>query len=842
MTFRSTLSKIITVALCIAGFCHSSVYGINLKSEKWEVETAPDGKVRRYAAGNVVVPFREDAFAGPSWEGVDMRCVSSDSLSYVGEKEGIEYSVKYIPMPDHLAVECTITNRTDSVFAPERASFNIGIDSEMQSYPQWNDRFFPTLMRCEKDFAWGYFMSPQGKIMAVGVEEPVASYSLQYIYRDIIEWRWGHRIFTGAWDMLHCGPLPERHPQNLDRLNPGESRSWTIHLGTVDSLAAVKLQLAQWIKAPMIELDAYTIKPGEECGLTIHASAPVKYVELIDTNGNKIKLAPQPSADSGKSIRASIPVIETPGLYRIVAIDAAGKRAEASLHVRRPWDEYLRQARDMVAENPPLVGNSCESFYGYYPAFLAARHYPSASDSAMVTRLEQDMNLLVDTITGHPAEGVTSHRIQNFSTMMGILADLYEATDEARHLEIASRIGDFLSSGDVQFPDGSYRAGATHYTAVIYPAKSMLELAEAELAHFKASGDSVWLERAHRHKQSALAAIADLAERRDNIATEGEMTFEDGMISCSALQLAMGATVTDDPEQRRKFLDAAEYMLRGHRCLEQDLIPDARMRGATLRYWEALDIYFSPNQVMNSPHGWTAWKIYALYYLYLLTGDETYMRDMTDTLGACVQLMAPDGHLRWGFLPDPYIKGRVCIPSPEGHGRFEYADSIVGEQYMDMISPWMRPDDEHTLMNFGGIGGAGDHTVYEIFKALEEVAISTAYIRFADGELTTSDNCRADLVELSSYSENPADTTLLEIADRCLVVSTDPEVDKIHIYTTRPLMLQLRPAHLAQSSSPLLRLQNTRFIPLAPGAHLLRAGRLTSFSFNDAAVQAPKAQ
>lgn len=149
------------------------------------------------------------------------------------------------------------------------------------------------------------------------------------------------------------------------------------------------------------------------------------------------------------------------------------------------------------------------------------------------------------------------------------------------------------------------------------------------------------------------------------------------------------------------------------------------MRGATLRYWEFLDIYFSPNQAMNSPHGWTAWKIYAVYYLYRLTGKQEYLTDLLDTMGACAQLMTPDGHLRWGFIPDPYVDGRLCVPAKGGSkGEWTFTDTIVGECYLDMVSPWLRPADDNTLCTFGQIGGAGDNTVYEIFKAMEETVMN----------------------------------------------------------------------------------------------------------------------
>lgn len=43
--------------------------------------------------------------------------------------------------------------------------FRLGIDSYMDSYPQWNRKFFPTALRCEKSVFWSYFISPEGKML-----------------------------------------------------------------------------------------------------------------------------------------------------------------------------------------------------------------------------------------------------------------------------------------------------------------------------------------------------------------------------------------------------------------------------------------------------------------------------------------------------------------------------------------------------------------------------------------------------------------------------------------------------------------------------------------------------
>lgn len=96
-------------------------------------------------------------------------------------------------------------------------------------------------------------------------------------------------------------------------------------------------------------------------------------------------------------------------------------------------------------------------------------------------------------------------------------------------------------------------------------------------------------------------------------------------------------------------------MIGVHECLEQMLIPDCRMNGASLRFWEAqYDVMIRANFV-NSPHGWSAWTIYAKFYLYLLTAKSKYLVEMLNALGACVQLMDLDGNLRWAFAADPQI-------------------------------------------------------------------------------------------------------------------------------------------------------------------------------------------
>ena len=86
----------------------------------------------------------------------------------------------------------------------------------MVKFPEWNERFFPTLLRCEKSHFWGYFMRPDGVILAVASPDPVVAWAKVYNAG-------GHRLFTPCLDFINTGPQPARHPHVPQMLSPGES-------------------------------------------------------------------------------------------------------------------------------------------------------------------------------------------------------------------------------------------------------------------------------------------------------------------------------------------------------------------------------------------------------------------------------------------------------------------------------------------------------------------------------------------------------------------------------------------------------------------------------------------
>lgn len=779
MSYQYT-SLLVCFLFCIFTGCPFSLFAkecftMGNEQQGWKVSIrSENGTIEQYQqwTGNKweTILFRNDSLSGPSWMGVKLHPSATSPHTFSSQKDNIHYTITYRAASDHLIMECTLSNQSTKLFVPEHSRFYIGIDSEMKTYPEWDTKFFPTLMRCEKNFAWGYFMSPRQIIMAIGVEEPVASYALNYVYESSFKWEWGHQIKTACFDFLHSLPLPARHPQNMISLKPYETKKWTLHLGYIRQLPEVKEKLSRWIQAPMIECEKYTITGKEQSSICIHSENNLKELTVTDPSGRLTMLPIKKITENMYS--AIFKSSNQKGVYWIKAVAINGKTAEASIYVRNSWSWYLKNARDFVAKNPPLFSNGCEAFYGYYTAFLAARHFPDKTkDKSLEERFNRTLPLFIDTLTWIPKESAAPDRVQNFSSLIGMLVDLWETTGNCSYLEKAAHIGDYLCSERVQSADGAYRSKGTHYTAVIYPAKSMLELAAAEKNFISRPS---WRTRYERHKQSAKRAINDLLLRLDDIQTEGDMTFEDGMITCSALQLALQALSEEDSIMREKYTAAAVYLMNKHQCLEQRLIPDCRMRGGTLRYWEALDVYFVPNQVMNSPHGWTAWKIYASYYLYLLTGKVDYLTDFMDTLGACAQIMDLHGHLRWGFTPDPYIKGQVCMEKKDKKHDWYPVDSIIGEQYLEMISPWLRPDDENTICAFGERGGSGDNTVQEIFKAMEECTLTSAYVVIDSKGQLQSWNCSA------RYKE--------EILQ---VIPDEKTIRNIHINSSRNVELEI---------------------------------------------------
>ncbi len=705
----------LAAAIGLWSLCSPGAQASGLENDRWRVELAADRTIRSLSLkrGETwdTVSFRHDRHAGPKW--------------YGQAPEGIERTVDYRLDGDRLAVIARIHNGTGETYAPEKAGLTFGLSNYMAAYPAWNEIYFPTMLRCEKTHFWGYLMNPNGRIIGIASPDSIASWSLRYNagYGSGIPGApfWGHRVYTFDLDLLCAGPLPERHPQTLDRLEPGETRSWTILLTDIPSLADV---------------------PASLSALSGH---PFENIEIM----------PAPP---------------------------------------RPWSWYLQRAREAALKDTQKASWNCENWYGFYSAYLAHIYFP---DAELLAKTDERFGLVMaqmyDTVTMAPLPGRMPDRIQNHSTTIGMYVDRYRATGSLRDLEKAALLADWIID-NAQVPDGSYRRGKTHYTSVIYVAKSLMELylRERELP------GAVWQERYLRHFNSAKRAVDQLMLGVGAMDTEGELTFEDGMISCSALQIAAFALQLEqsDPAEAARYTKTAIDLLRSHDCLTQLVVPDERMRGGTLRFWEAQYDVMTGHNMLTSPHGWTSWRTYATYYVYLLTGEVKWLIQTMNALGSSVRSVNSDtGELYWAFVVDPQVRTvqtRRGYDFPDARPDSYNANQhkaeegetvpvVIGEQYVPMVAGWFTAN-------------SSDNDVHEHFKCLEEIALTSAHVAEREDGTFVAFNCHLT-------QNGPAKLT---------IVPNESVVSQVHVNLRRPARVRIEwPG------------ARTRTCTVAPGMHWL---------------------
>ena len=687
------------------------------------------------------INFRNDEFAGPSLWMNDIPVKKNDTLSY---------QILYQVEGERLAIKVICHNLLETKLENIQLSLRLGIDTEMASYPHWRNVFFPTLMRCEKSHFWGYFMTPTGRILTVACPDPIASYHLHYNNsKHKISFGNGHRIRTVSLDLLNPAPLPERHPQDLS-LSPGESRIWTVYLEEAASLSDVAKVVSKNANAPAFQADYYTLAPGENSQISIFSSSVPK-VSVVTPGGvnNKVKVK-----RNNKQLYTFSYRMSDVGVYTFMAYNSKGQVAEMKLSCRRAqYSDYIQAARLASLKYQQKTNSNAECWYGLFSAMIAREYFPEQAVDDEVNKVFHQINKMTFDLDTHMPLN-NPWRIQDTALKAALWAQYYRTTINIEHLRWAADLADFImtkqvpETADIMLRgvavDGAYRAGKTHYTSVIYVAKGIMEVMKEEKKLMGTSDE--WTARYKRHYASVKKAMDDLAFHLDNIQTEGEMTFEDGMISCSYTQLSEFALLQPEgSKERAYYTEAAEKLAGMHRCLSQILIPDSRMNGGSLRFWESqYDILTMPD-MMNSPHGWSAWRIYGLRNLYLLTGKYDYLQQMINAIGSCIQLIDPvTAKLNWAFICDPYIVAQRFVPDIERPGKGKHVEQILGEQYLPMISDWYRVDTTKFASSFGRFdGGSCDNDVHEIFKCLGEVLLTSAYIyEEPNGKLITH-NCVA---------------------------------------------------------------------------------------------------
>lgn len=711
------------------------------KHSGWECRISDKGTLEQiiFKSGrqNDTVPFfREKGNAGPSFyanlgkEDINVQWIPDGYRSYRATIDGTECRLTYKEWRGQPAMEITLQNKGNVPFQPIKAGLKLGIDTYMDKYPDWFGKYFPTLMMNEKTHFYGYLQTPSGHTLGIVSPQPVASWSVDYNlgYQDPApHWFMGHRIESLNLDLMNALPLPEHCPQDLWQLKQGESKTWTIAFMDISTPEGFEETIRKVAGIPMIRMNQTVFQPKETAVFEVLASSPT--IAVTNDRGEQLPVTVKEKSGKVKEVSCTLPAT---GLYTIKVTDG-DKQSEGTLSAHASWKWTLERARAGALKYHQKATSHIESWYGFHSSFIAARYFPEKKqDAALRSRFDYLFGLLHDQTRMIPLYHAS--RIQNTSGTIGLLVDKYEAYKDIEDLKKASRLADWLLN-TWQRKDGAYVNHNTVYTSVIYVAKSMLELtlAERELAR----QDATWKEAADRHYASAKRAIDQLVASQGDFETEGELTFEDGMISCSALQIGMLALMQPDGKERKHYTDAMLQILDSHDCLTQLRVPDARRRGGTMRYWEAqYDVQMLPN-MFNSPHGWSGWRAYATYYAYLLTGDERLLKETYNAMGAFSNLIDyRTGDLRWAFVVDPYLKVKQACsadthvtadslsfgnPHPELYDTREF---VIGEQYVNMVSDWQTVNTQ-------------DNDVHELFKCIGETMLTNAFVvERADGEVT----------------------------------------------------------------------------------------------------------
>ena len=711
----------------------------HFRAAGWDCQIAASGHIERIvfkgkAASDTIPFFSGRGKPGPSFyvnmgaDDVVAEWQPDGRLAYRAEIDGIVCQLQYVKWRDLPALRITMANRSHTPFQPVKAGLKLGVDTYMEKYPEWNRKFFPTLMRNERTHFYGYMQTPGGSVLGIVSPDAVASWSVDYNlgYQDPAPlWFMGHRIESLNIDLMNALPLPSHNPQNQWMLRDGEERTWTVAFVSVPSLDSFERTVSKAAALPMIEMPYTACAADGSVEFAVYGQKPEVSVTGLD--GKPVRL----SAKSGDGRSVYSCVLPEEGLYD-VSVSSGGRTATGVLVRHRPWRWALERAREGAWKYHQKATSHIESWYGFHSSFIAARYFGSAQlDTKLRQRFDYLYTLLHDTAKVEPK--YYKSRIQNTSGTIGMLVDKYEAYGDIGDLRHASQLADWLIR-DNQRADGAYVNHNTIYTSVIYVAKSILELALVEKR--LGASSAFWAEKAAAHYTSAKRAIDQLVGADGDFQTEGEMTFEDGMISCSALQIGMLALMQSDPNARRHYRDAMLKILGSHDCLTQLRVPDARRRGGTMRYWEAqYDVQMLPN-MFNSPHGWSGWRAYATYYAYLLTGDERWLRESYNAASA-FSCMADykTGDLRWAFVVDPYLKvTQAC--SADSHVTedslsfgnphpmlYKTRRFTIGEQYVPMISDWQTVNTQ-------------DNDVHELFKFIGESMLTNAFVvEREDGQL-----------------------------------------------------------------------------------------------------------
>lgn len=729
------------------------VIGVPLKGSDGAVRITSDGIIRNLSLNGRDIPMMQGSWwAGPSLSVQQTRGSAALRLPlkrvegfdglYQAKSGECLFSLRYSFQNGALVADVETRNLSETEsFRPENLSLALGISTYMSHYPQWNTQHFPTFLKSEPSgFFWGYAMSPLGKIVGIFSPDPIDSWHLLYN-------NGGHRINGISLD-LTSAEKQRLQGKTVYGLPPKAVEKKRIILADISSLEEFPKKAAAFTGASITVADRYSILPYESYTTTTYrpdgTCSTASHEKLCDASEVSAK-------DYGERL-----------------FQPQGKANVYRIIYRRPWSWYMDEARKWILKTPQKAGSHIEGWYGFLHSYQWACLNPDPKiDQKLDAHFANLFGMMYPnekTMVPHPA--TYPDRIQNHAGAAAVYADRYRAKGDIKDLEKASKLIDYIIAH--QSKDGAYRNGETSYTSVIYVAKYLADAMRSEQKLGK--NDPVWQKRFERHYASVERAIDELVRSLDNIQTEGEMTFEDGMIGCSYTQIADWALRWAKPEKRQIYIDAAEKMAAKHRCLSQKVQPDGRMNGASLRFWESqYDVLYCPN-MMTSPHGWSAWRLYGLFDLYRLTGKPGYLYDAMNGMGACANLLntattSPETPtLHWAYQMDDLLQTTPFEESIRKKGQGVFVPRTLLSGYRPMISGWFRaPANKMVFCYSVPEGGSCDNDVHEIFKCVVEKAVRTTFVIFREGKDPVVFNGSIEKKSNGAYRIIPAEKFVSEV-------------------------------------------------------------------------------
>lgn len=453
-----------------------SAQSLSLRNTNFNIRFDVSGVIMKFEYNGKEIEFRKDSiFKGPSIYFLNKRIIlrntagNSDEVVFQGETPQIKILLSYFLKNEAFAMHVTVENKFNTPLLIDTLMLRLGLNTEMDAYPHWNKVYFPSLLRCEKDFFWGYFMNPEGSILTITSSDPIASWNNCYNKADndnsdITDG--GHRIYTSNLDLMHTLPLPERHPQNLNVLKSKEIKSWTVYLQPANDLKKVEPIASSLSKAVMLCAPLYTLPEHET--FHINVIGKIKAMKIITPDKKIIELIPSSLVDFTPANGL--------GKYILIAISPENKTTEATFSVRRPWTWYLKQARLNAIEKEQKGGSHTDGWYGLFSMFLAQKYFP---DPVLQGKCIDKFNELFPLMYDKNCIPVKfEDRLQNTACMASLLAIMYSTLMDTSYLTKASQMCDLLISK--QDSNGVYRNNGIHYTSVVYVAKSILEVCRQE--------------------------------------------------------------------------------------------------------------------------------------------------------------------------------------------------------------------------------------------------------------------------------------------------------------------------------------------------------------------------